>query len=208
MPRTLRELLKKQFPADGLGWKIPSFVAALIAIVGGVVAVAVWASDALADFLTADVEVWHLLLAIGAQILGGLGVAVVLMRRSASRELPARRKVVPYPEEVEHFGVIWPISTLIVGGTPEFSADKPACPKDRSTLGMAVGDPEKGGNVVVPLGSWWREMVAERMRFGCFKDDTIYDLTEYDCGMETALEIVEGLAEGEYRTALAAERQK
>ena len=198
MGRVLREFLKKYFPADGLGWKIPSLVAAIIAIVGGVAALIVWARGALSDFFTADLEVWHLLLALGAEATVGIVVAVWRVRRSASRESPAPRKVVPYPEEVEHLGVIWPISTMIVGGTtPEFNADKPACPRDRSTLGLAVDD------VTLPLDEDWEYLGANDMRFRCFKDGKTYDLTEHKRAMNTALAIVQSLAEGQYRTTLA-----
>ena len=196
MPRTLRELLKKQFPADGLGWKIPSFVAAPIAIVGGVVAVAVWASDALADFLTADVEVWHLLLAIGAQILGGLGVAVVVKRRSGSRQRRVNRSRYA-PKEVERYDVLWPISAHWYE-EPEFSAGKPRCPKCRTPLGFDFGE----GSEPFSLPGDWKDTPSKGMTFRCPKDVSAYDLTKYNIPMLLMPKHVEDLASGQYETAL------
>lgn len=214
MGESLRDRLARHFPADGLGWKIPSLAAALIFLI---TLVGEWAGigsilsksvrDAVYDLLTADVQVWHLLLAVA--VVGVVGVlATRHLYRTTSAESPVETLAVPYPQEVKHFGVIWPIRTVLHGGTPRFRPDKPACPKDRTTLGMAVEDAATGKNVLVPLGDWWNKLVRDQMRFGCFKDGTIYDLTESGYGMERAIEIVVGQAEGEYRTTLARVRGK
>ena len=194
----MKDRFRTLFDIRGLGWQL--VIALVVLLVGalGVGTIVFWESlrDALSDFFTADVKVWHVLLT-------GAAVGIILaiwMRRAGKRK---RRQ---FPAEVEHFGVIWPIQTVIVGSTPRFTPLMPACPKDRTTLGMAVKDDKTGKDFVVPLGGFWKELVSDVMRFGCFKDGSIYDLTEHGCGMEEALEIVVGQAQGVYRTALAAER--
>ena len=189
----MKDFLKRQFPADGLGWKIPSLVAAMMAIVAGAVALVVWARGTLSGLLTADLEVWHLLLSVLA-----VGIAGVWWARR-----PRKRRIVLYPEEVEVFGVIWPIKTVLVGGTtPEFHAGPPACPEDRNPLGHAL-ELEDGTTDLIPLDNLpWQDFAPVRMQFGCFKDGTMYNLTECG-GMRDALKIAVGEAQGQYRTALA-----
>lgn len=198
MGGTLKDFLKRQFPGDGLGWKIPSLVAALIAIGLSLAAAWLWLRDALWDFMTADVEVWHLLLSVLAA-----GITGVWWTSRAGKwtRRAGKRKPVRYPDEVKVFGVIWPIETVIAGGTPEFHAGPPACPKHRNPLGHAV-EGEVSYSLVHLDDLPWRDLVAQRMRLGCFKDGTIYDLTKFG-GMRAALRVAEGEAQGIYRTALA-----
>ena len=200
----MKDRFRTLFDIRGLGWQL--MIALVVLLVGalGVGTIVFWESlrDALSDFFTADVKVWHLLLAVG--VAGAAGIAGVWWTRRAGKR--GKRKPVRYPDEVEVFGVIWPIETVIVGGTPEFQAGPPACPKHRNPLGHAVEG--KGGNRLIHLDDLpWRDLVAERMRLGCFKDGTIYDLTKYG-GMRGALRVAEGEAQGIYRTALARVREE
>lgn len=206
MKRTLKDRLISRFPADSLSLRLLSAAAALITIATGLaflgsIVFSESVRDTLSDFFTLDVKVWHLLLAMGAT--GTVAVIVALgMRRNSSKESPAPRKVVPYPEEVEHFGVMWPIYTQIVGGTPQFSADKPACPKDRSTLGFAGGDDRLR---IFESVEGWENFGPKQMKFGCFKDGSRYDLTGHDVSMREAMQIAVNSAWGKYRTALRKE---
>lgn len=198
------ELLKKQFPGDGLGWKIPSLVAALIATGISLAAAWLWLRDPLWDFLTADVEVWHLLLSMLA-----VGITGVWWTSRAGKwtRRAGKRKPVRYPDEVKVFGVIWPIETVIAGGTTEFHAGPPACPEDRNPLAHAL-ELKDGTTDLIPLDNLpWRDFAPVRMQFGCFKDGTMYDLTECG-GMRDALKVAEGEAQGQYRTALARVREE
>lgn len=216
MVRPLTDRFKNLSPAVSLALKILGLAAALITIgtalgewtgVGSILSKSV--RDSLSDFLTADLEVWHLLLAVGLELVVGVVIIVAWrMRGITPAEVDVGTSgIVPYPNEVKHFGVIWPIHTVIVGGTtPQFHAGKPACLKDRTTLGrirMTWEELEVGDRVLETLDDMWEELEAGEMKFGCFKDDAIYDLTGYQCGMEEALRIVVGQAEGQYMTALA-----
>ena len=195
--------LKTWFPADGLGWKIPSLVAALIAIAGlitlvgkwiGIGTVEFWESvlDALSDFLTADVVVWHLLLAVAA------AGAVALVVWWFARWQPGNREgrmTDNRPVEVEKFGVLWPIIHPHVGG---LQVGKPMCLRDRSTLGQFLL------NKLVSLSSDWDDsMTAPEMNLGCPKEGCgrKYDLTGHKYAMQDMTGLVHDVAMGEWRAA-------
>jgi len=195
MRKTLKGFLKNHFPADGLGWKIPSFVAATIAIVSGAVALIVWARHSLSAFFTADLEVWHLLLAVGALIFGGL--IVIIRRRGSDSARPRVDRTRYAPKEIEKYGVLWPI-TVRWFDQPEFRAGKPQC-QCRTSLGLDCGD----GEVPIQLpDDGWKDVPSTGMTLRCPKDDLAYDLTGYNTGMFLLVRNVEAEASGRYSTAL------
>lgn len=138
MGKERRTLLEKVFPLDGVGWRLPSFIAAIVtvAVAGG--AVWVWFREQAGDVLTTEVAVWRVLVAVGGVLVltvAGLWAlvagdhAVVI---SSSRSSPAKPD---RPREIEHFGVKWPIDWPYGSSA---SVGKPTCPLDRSTLPTAL----------------------------------------------------------------------
>ena len=202
--RSWKDRLNTLFPIQGLGWQIIGLAVGLpgIVVALGIGSVASsWFRGASGDFLTAELKVWHLVLAAA-----GSSVAILALRLGRKRE--RRAQGVPRPVEVGHLGVLWPVIGIIDLSTTSrlprsFRAEKPMCPRDRTTLGLAIPDEGEGKDIVMPLGDWWADIAADRMRFGCLKCGGIYDLSKHGCGMRTAREVVGELALGEYRTALA-----
>jgi hypothetical protein len=160
----------------------------------------------LGDLLASDVEVWLLLLALLAQ--GGALVIFVVWwttRRQSSRSVPTATtadkpsiwSLCPY--EIDHFDVLWPITTEHDGFKPtRFKVGKPMCPQDRNPLGWFVLD-----DMLKPLDERsWEKLNANDLRLGCFKDGSKYDLMKFNLHMGEAITVVEGRAWGEYRDAL------
>lgn len=163
----------------------------------------------LEDFLTADVQVWHmllgLLLAVAVADMAALAFVIWwTTRRQASKSEPATMtpekpsiwSLCPY--EIEHFDVLWPITTEHDGSKPiRFKVGKPMCRQDRNPLGWFVLD-----DMLKPLDERsWENLNANDLRLGCFKDGSAYDLTKYNLHMGEAIKVVEGRAWGEYRDA-------
>ena len=192
--------------ARGLFWALLLFVIAFVLPALGIGAAVIWFRDAGSDLLAANVEIWHLLLALtgeGMAVLAG----VIWLRRQGTGP---KASIWSYcPREIDHFGVLWPITTVHDGHSPTaFKVGKPICPKDRSILGWVIEmeDTDFHVHAVSPLPDWWEKIDADLMRFHCFKDGAEYDLTTHKFGMAATRDIVQNLAWGEYRQSEAEAR--
>ena len=200
MGRALKSRLESFFPADSLGLRLLQAAAALITIATGLAVIVgiVFSEpvrDALSNFLTANVEVWHLLVAAGGLIV--VGLIVMRLRRSGSR--PRRVDRSRYaPKEIPRYDVLWPITAHLYEA-PKFTAGKPRCPKCRTPLGLDFGEGREP--VQLPDGKW-KDVPSEGMTFRCHKDGLAYDLTKYKLAMHMMIKNVEGEAMGIYDTAL------
>jgi hypothetical protein len=186
---------KVWFDTKGLGWQLTFFLATGAIAIG--VAGLLWFRDTLGDVITADLEVWHLV------VLALVIIAALLVRQRASTP-GAGRRYVPAPEEIRHLGVLWPIeSPTYSGGLANFKVGKPMCPSHRSTLGI-----ELASDTVVSLTSYPNPITGGAMKFRCPNDGARYDLTGRGLSMEHILNEVRDLAWGEYRTARARAQQQ
>src|SRR5437870_13851461 len=76
--------IRKRIHLEGLHWwQIPALVVSTIAFAGLVVGIVVWLRDPIQDVLTTNVEVWHLVLVIGTQVVGGIAFVRWLTHRPA-----------------------------------------------------------------------------------------------------------------------------
>lgn len=150
--------------------------------------------DGLSDFLTANVEVWHLLVAVGGLIV--VGLVVMRLRRSGSTQKRVSRERYA-PKEIKKYDVIWLI-TVRWYDEPEFQAGKPRCLECRTALGLDFGE----GSEPFPLTKDWKDLLSKGMSFRCPRDGLAYDLTEYNIPMWLMTKNVADQAEGEYVTAL------
>lgn len=195
MGRTWRDLLAHYFDTRGIAWQVPGLIVAVViigAVVGG------WLlRDALSDFLTADVKVWHLLLAVGVSGVGGF----ILMR---IRRPSSLRERATWPREIDLYGVKWPITASRSGSSLRFKAGMPQCPECRTPLGLDSGE---GMEPMQLSDDQWKKAGGEELAFRCRKHGA-YDLTEYKLGMGLLTRNVEAEAQGKYSTALATEEQK
>jgi hypothetical protein len=190
MGKSWRDRFNNLPPTVSLALKILGLTAALITVgtalgewtgVGSILSKSV--RDALSDFLTADVEVWHLLVAVGSVIVAGL---IVIRLRESSR---SKRY------EVKMFGVLWPIGYSRTYG---ISVGKPMCRKDRSTLGVFRLDK------LVALSSDWEDnLTASGMNFGCPKEGCgrKYDLSNHKYHMADMVNLVFSVAMSKFRSA-------
>src|SRR5437867_6878262 len=207
MAKERRSLIEKMFPLEGVGWQLPSIVAAIvgIAVVGG--AAWVWFREQSEDVLTAEIPVWAILMSVGEFLAVVFGVLAVLA--GAGRRLTIGAVETTFtnpnaarPREIDHFGVKWPIDWPRGYGV---YVGKPTCPKDRSTLGYVIELKDSEGDVefreVAPLPDKWETLGKQLLYFECFKDGSTYDLRRYGHTMADACKEIEGLAWGEYRTA-------
>ena len=198
MGETWRNRVRSLFDVRGLGWQV---LIPLIILIGGTVGVGsivFWKSvrDALSDFLTSDVEVWHLLIAV----IVALGAEIIVIMRPRRTGSPP--KGASWPREIDRYGVRWPITAVRSNTGLEFEAGRPGCFKCRTPLGRDLGD----GVEPLPIPGAWKNLPTEAMTFRCPKDDLVYDLTKYQIPMWWAIKDVEGDATGTYDTALAAKR--
>ena len=108
-----------------------ALLAALL-VASGIGTIVFWESlrDALSNFLTANVQVWHLLVALGGLIV--VGLIVIRLRRSSSRQRRVDRSRFA-PKEIKKYDVIWLI-TVRWYDEPKFQAGKPRCLKCRTAL--------------------------------------------------------------------------
>ena len=190
----MTERARHWFDTRGLGWQIVIALAVLSLGALSIGGVAFWLRDALSDFLTANVEVWHLLVAVGTLIV--VGLIVMRLRRSGStQERVSRRRYAP--KEIKKYDVIWLI-TVRWYDEPEFQAGRPRCLKCRTALGLDFGE----GTEPFSLPKDWKDMLSKGMTFRCPRDGLAYDLTKYNRPMLLMTKNVEDQAEGEYVTAL------
>lgn len=200
--RPLTDRLESLFPADSLGLRLLQAAAALITIATalafiGVIVFSEPVRDAVSDFLTADLKVWHLLLAMGSVIV--VGLIVMRLRRPSSPPEQVR-----WPREIPLYGVKWPITAIRSGPSLRFKAGMPQCPECRTPLGL------DGGEGMEPMqlsDDQWNKAGHEGLAFRCRKHGA-YDLTEYKLPMGLLTRNVEAEAQGKYNTALAAEEPK
>ncbi len=192
----MKDRLESRFPADSLSLRLLTAAAALITIatglafIGGIV-FSESVRDVVSDFLTADLKVWHLLVAVGVLVVGGF--IIMRLRRTGSPPEGVR-----WPREIDRYGVKWPITAARVGGELEFEAGRPKCFECRTPLGRDLGE----GDEPLPIPGAWKDLPTKAMTFRCPKDGLAYDLTKYGIPMWWAVKNVEGDATGKYDTAL------
>jgi len=207
MPEDKFKWLKTAFPVHGIGWQL---VGPLIAVGVVAAAAAVWLllRDSAEDFLTADVQVWHLLVTVGAGVVGILAFIIWWTSRQMSAPEVAA-KVAHHPPEIDHFGVLWPATPILDthNRVANFNVGKPMCRKCRSTLGWLK---ELAADDYIPetFDDRWEELVGENLRLTCFKDGSQYDLRQHGWEMGGLTKVVNEVAMGEYRTAQAEAREK
>jgi hypothetical protein len=194
-------------------WRVLVAASVIIALVP--VAALIWSQWhwLRGEVLTAEVQVWHLFLAVGLEA-AGAAVFVVWWTRRVSPKANASRQRVRFPREIDDLGVKWPVlavESLNSRTITHFEVGRPMCPKCRTPLALVVTvvtlDDEREEHTVLPLEEKQANVLAaNQMVFECSNDGSRYDLRASRCGMRDAKEFVNDLAMGRYRNALAAAR--
>jgi len=227
MTPRIRERLKG---VSSTVWRI----AVALGVISGVIAFVTWAtgvwppvenavSDLLGhveDFANIDVEMWHILLVVTAEVLVAVALGVWAFRRFAVHEVREVEETGNegdrpdlYLREIDYLDVKWPVlavESLSSRTIVHFNVGIPMCPKHRSTLGMvAITGDDTEEDIVVPLDDDLGDVLtAQRMVFQCPDDGKRFDLRERGMAMQAAKDFVNAQAMGRHRTALANAKAK